>query len=340
MSEPAVLPTVSVVLATYDRCHLLAEHLPVLLADPAATEVIVVDDGSSDDTAALLASLATTHLNLVPVTIPNSGTDVARRTGVERANGEVVLLLDDDVRPSEGLVTGHATRHAAETGIVLVGYMPTELPARRAPGSFATELYAREYETVVSRYEHDPTTILRSLWNGNVSIRRGDYLRAHTGARWPHAGYHEDANLGIACERAGLVGRFDRTLLGAHRHRVSLGTFRRTGRRIGYGNRELHERHGDILGPYDPDHGLEGLGPALRRLVAAADRPARGRALAGALHAVTLGAGHLRWWWLERRAGQLLRRVEIRRGARRSATSVAPGDGRADPVGWPASQAS
>lgn len=320
------LPTVSVVVTTHDRCGLLADHLPVLLADPAATEVVVVDDGSTDDTPQLLAELAATHPNLRPVRIPNSGTDGARRTGVARSTGEVVLLLDDDVRPSPRLVTGHAERHAAERGVVVVGYMPTELSSRRRAGDFATALYADEYERVVSGYERDRRTILTSLWNGNVSIRRSDYLRAHVGERWPHAGYHEDANFGIACLRAGLEGRFDRELKGGHRHRVTLDKFRVTGRRIGYGTWELRHRHADVLGGPDPEHGLEGLGPVLRTLVRTGDHPTIGPRVGDALqHVVELG-GSLRWWWLERRAAQLLRRIEIRIGARQAAAARASTD--------------
>ena len=56
-----------------------------------------------------------------------------------------MLSLDQDVVAHEGLVSGHAARHAQAPGRVVLGYMPTVRPPRR-PGSFVIERYADEYE--------------------------------------------------------------------------------------------------------------------------------------------------------------------------------------------------
>ncbi len=61
-------------------------------------EVIVVDDGSSDDTAVVVEAFATRHplMNLYVIRQKNGGVNAARNAGVQRAIGRYVSLLDDD----------------------------------------------------------------------------------------------------------------------------------------------------------------------------------------------------------------------------------------------------
>jgi glycosyltransferase involved in cell wall biosynthesis len=60
-------------------------------------EVIVVNDGSTDDTGPVLDEFARrTHLNFIPITQANGGPAVARNRGVEYAGGEFVAFTDDD----------------------------------------------------------------------------------------------------------------------------------------------------------------------------------------------------------------------------------------------------
>ena len=131
-----------------------------LLADPAADEIVVVDDGSNDGTLKLLEDLAAAHPQLRPVPTRHRGRAAARQLGLERATGEVVLLLDDDVVAAQGLVEGHARAHAVSDGLVVVGYMPIRLPAGRRPGDASTFLYAGNYEGSCAACERDPSLVL------------------------------------------------------------------------------------------------------------------------------------------------------------------------------------
>jgi GT2 family glycosyltransferase len=88
-------PLVSVVIPTYNRATMVERAVRSALAqDYEALEVVVVDDGSSDDTAARLAVFGD-RVRLVchPV---NRGASAARNTGIEAARGEYVALLDSD----------------------------------------------------------------------------------------------------------------------------------------------------------------------------------------------------------------------------------------------------
>jgi glycosyltransferase involved in cell wall biosynthesis len=93
----------SVVVPTYNRAADLRECLEALRAqtlDPGSFEVIVVDDGSTDETAAVVGELATTgRLDLRYLKHRNQGPAAARNLGIQEARAEVIAFTDDDCLP-------------------------------------------------------------------------------------------------------------------------------------------------------------------------------------------------------------------------------------------------
>lgn len=90
-------PEISVVIPTRDRWHRLMQGaLPSALAQVGVShEVIVVDDGSADETARRLASLDDPRLVVLRHERPR-GLSAARNTGIEAARGDWLAFLDDD----------------------------------------------------------------------------------------------------------------------------------------------------------------------------------------------------------------------------------------------------
>ena len=85
---------ISVIIPSYNRAGLLPRALDSVLAQshPAA-EIIVVDDGSTDHTAQLLAGR---YARVDYVRQPNRGVSAARNAGLTRARHEWLCLLDSD----------------------------------------------------------------------------------------------------------------------------------------------------------------------------------------------------------------------------------------------------
>lgn len=310
------LPTVSVVVPTYNRRDNLPGVVAPLLEDPATTEVVVVVDGCRDGSLELLWELADRDPRVRPLFIDNRGTAGAHQAGVEHATGDVVLLTADDVIAAPGLVTGHARHHAAARRRVVVGYMPIDLGVeRRRLAALSSWLYAREYEAACRSYEEHPPEILRSLWGGNVSLRREDCLRVPAFTERFDERYHEDREFGVRCLKAGLTGVFDRSLLARHAHERSLDAMLRDSRRAGAGWVLVHRLHGDVLGPADPAEFEANIPAPARWMVRLARRPGARVAILRVLRPVVGVAGRLALFAVERRAAQLMRRIERQAGA-------------------------
>jgi glycosyltransferase involved in cell wall biosynthesis len=308
------MPEVSVVIPTYNRRDLLPRVLEPLLADEQAKQVIVVVDGSRDGSLECLQEIARDHPQLQPVFGENRGKEGARQAGLELADREVVLFLDDDVVPEPGLVSGHADAHAADEDAVVLGYMPVALPRRRA-GNGPTVLYAGEYEGRCRDYEADPDAVLERLWGGNVSLRRRDAERVGFVSTRFSQRYHQDRDFGLRCLDAGLHARFVRDLRATHLHRRSLPSFRRDARDQGAARRQLHELHAGRTGPLPREEFAAALPAPLRSWVLLCRRPRAARVSGAVLERLAqLGAG-LRLGPLELAALRLLRRIEQQRGA-------------------------
>lgn len=85
---------VSVIIPTFNRAWILAEAIDSVLDQTRpADEVIVVDDGSTDDTQALLRRYGGRIQILCQ---PNRGVSAARNAGIRRSTGALIALLDAD----------------------------------------------------------------------------------------------------------------------------------------------------------------------------------------------------------------------------------------------------
>ena len=95
--HPQVVMTVSVVIPTYNRAHTVLDAVHSVLAQRFGDlELIVVDDGSTDDTARRLATVTDPRLQYVVG--EHAGVSAARNLGVHKASGELIAFLDSDDR--------------------------------------------------------------------------------------------------------------------------------------------------------------------------------------------------------------------------------------------------
>ena len=86
---------VSVIIPTYNRAHIVGEAIASVLAQTFGDfEVIVIDDGSSDDTSAVVGKCRDARVRYFRQ--PNRGLPGARNRGIAEARGDIVSFLDSD----------------------------------------------------------------------------------------------------------------------------------------------------------------------------------------------------------------------------------------------------
>jgi glycosyltransferase involved in cell wall biosynthesis len=161
MPEPAV----SVVVPTRNRAGYLDVTLGSLSAQRPGVpyEVIVVDDGSDDDTAGVAERAGATFLRHERSRGPNAG----RNTGIAVARGPLIALIDDDVRvPPDwvGQLAAGAIRHRWAEAFGGPIRASLEGPAPRFCGRESAPV------TTLDLGPHDCETDF--VWSANMAVRR------------------------------------------------------------------------------------------------------------------------------------------------------------------------
>jgi GT2 family glycosyltransferase len=171
----------SVVVPTYNRVASLRRMLEALARQtiaPESFEVLVVDDGSTDGTPALVRLLeAQSPFRIRLLHQAHAGPAQARNLGVAHAAGDLVLFLDDDVLPLPDLLLEHLQAHAGRPDTVVVGPMLPPINWSR-PGWVRWEerlLQVQYRELVEGKYPCTP----RQFYTANASLSRRLFHEAH-----------------------------------------------------------------------------------------------------------------------------------------------------------------
>lgn len=89
-------PLISVILPTYNRARQLMDSVDSVLKQSYKNlELIVVDDGSEDESVSVIRTIADSRLKLI-VLPQNKGANAARNTGIRASMGEYVCFQDSD----------------------------------------------------------------------------------------------------------------------------------------------------------------------------------------------------------------------------------------------------
>ncbi|MDQ0201168.1 cellulose synthase/poly-beta-1,6-N-acetylglucosamine synthase-like glycosyltransferase/spore germination protein YaaH/peptidoglycan/xylan/chitin deacetylase (PgdA/CDA1 family) [Neobacillus ginsengisoli] len=125
--DPSFTPFVSVVIAAYNEEKVICKTIhSILSSDYPAFEVLIIDDGSKDDTADVVQKTYANHSLVRLIKKNNGGKSSAVNVGFKEANGEIVVALDADTLIAENaisLLVNHFKNEnvAAVSGNVKVG---------------------------------------------------------------------------------------------------------------------------------------------------------------------------------------------------------------------------
>jgi GT2 family glycosyltransferase len=168
-------PEISAILTTHNRAHLLPRVLDGLVGQSLARnrfEVIAIDDGSTDDTQAVLAAYRD-RLPLRIVRQAPSGLAAAKNLGVFMSRAPVLLFMDDDDVADAALLVSHLAMHLRyrEATVAVLGrtdLAPTiaNLPLMRHVTGAGGQLFS------YGPLQPQQRLGFREFWGGRSSAKR------------------------------------------------------------------------------------------------------------------------------------------------------------------------
>lgn len=211
---------------TYNRVAILQKTLAAYLSQTARDEILellIVDDGSTDETGQVISELAKTFpIPLRYLHQQNGGPAKARNHGIREAKGRLVLLGDDDIIPAAALVAEHLAWHvrhpASSVAVVGPAYWSPEL--RPTPMMQWWGLNGIRFEPPHTVSGQRMSWGAGALWNTSVKV---EFLRENGlfDERFGKHALFEDSELAYRLMKKGLEILYNPEAIGYHYKRVT-----------------------------------------------------------------------------------------------------------------------
>ncbi len=173
-------PLVSVVISTYNRAGALGPTLSALATQDIGDryEVLVIDDGSTDDTASTLAALEMPYDLRRFRLDANRGVSAGRNVGLRAAQGRYVILLSDDLVVGKNFIATHVQMlERFEDAWIVGGFTQLEDLTGTPFGRYLRGLERRFEQARTARQIQDNIWEMHVPTARNLSLRRADLDR-------------------------------------------------------------------------------------------------------------------------------------------------------------------
>jgi glycosyltransferase involved in cell wall biosynthesis len=209
------MPTVSVIIPTYNRAAFLREAIESVRAQTYQDwELIVVDDGSTDDAPAVMERFTGQEPRIRYIRQQNGGATVALNRGLRDARGEYIAILDDDDRwlPEKlSRQVDYLVRHADEAGVFCFAAV-----VDRQGNRLDTVIPPRDI-----RPDLEALLSWRTIWTPSLTLVRRSVLQRVQGFdERLKIGYDRDLWIRVLGE--GRMGRLDEVLVEYRTHGTNI----------------------------------------------------------------------------------------------------------------------
>jgi glycosyltransferase involved in cell wall biosynthesis len=217
-------PELSIVIPTYNGGHKIVNLLKRLQTqDYKLFEVIVVIDGSTDNTAALLSQFqGQSPFALQVLETENKGRSHARNLGASKAVADLLVFFDDDMLPEPGCIRAHYDFINLREKTISIGTQITNIEGDNAPNDFYT--YKKhlslkgEQEIMAGPQPFEKKNLF--LTSANFCIHKKDFETA--GCFNETIRFQEDYELAKRCFDNGFKLYYNKAALAYHNEQISL----------------------------------------------------------------------------------------------------------------------
>lgn len=216
----------SVIIPTYNRVNTLNKCLECLALQNSSAkyEVIIIDDGSNDDTERVVSNMQRTY----PVTLkylrqPNKGPAAARNVGIKNAGGEILLFMGDDIiTANHFFLQEHFNWHKTSSNtreLAVLGFTTWHPDIKITPYMYWLEHGGPQF--AYNMLEHEEYADHRFFYTSNISVSKSFLGDDFFDERFAYAAY-EDVELAYRLQKRGLKIIFNKNAVAYHDHKVNL----------------------------------------------------------------------------------------------------------------------
>lgn len=224
---------ISVLIPTYNRCRALESTLKSLDCQTETGrpfEVIVVDDGSTDETEAFLQQCSFSY-PFRSVRQENRGPAAARNLGLKLIQGDTVLFLNDDCTAAPDLVAQHRRYHREFGECAVLGHIEWSPEIVLAP---EVKELARRFYFPYHLIEDPADAGFGYFITGNLSVPVRKVTEAGGFDEEFREAAFEDIELGYRLEQLGLRTRYNPHAIAYHLHQLTFDDLCDRHRKVAY----------------------------------------------------------------------------------------------------------
>jgi glycosyltransferase involved in cell wall biosynthesis len=220
-------PKISVIIPAHNQCSVLSKVLAALerqTCSITAFEVVIVDDGSTDNTIKYLAEyINESLLSISVVRAKGEGAGAARNLGIQNAIGEFILFLDGDTIPGNDLILRHLKHqnYFEDQNAVVMGTFDMD----------PNLIHSEQARVVKKDFSFNESGLVELKWyqyrTPNTSFKRELILQL--------GGFNinlfpaEDTEMAYRLQKLNVRFFFDRNIKSLHHHPMNLNGYLKRG---------------------------------------------------------------------------------------------------------------